>query len=489
MSSREIGSQEPRIAILPKLGKRISWSSLYSDGDDAARFAGTYGLTPDEWQKNVLDVWLTRSDKDMFVCTSCGLSVPRQNGKNALLEMRELYGLCAIGEKILHTAHRVDTARKAFLRLVTFFDNPAYPELREMVVSIRRTNGQEAITLINGGSIEFSSRVNGGARGSTYDIVVFDEAQELTDDQMESIMSTMAAAPLGNRQLIYTGTPPSPVSPGTVFRNQRKQALGGKNERIAWHEWSVEEIGDVSDRTRWYETNPALGIRLDEEFTETEYNTLATDGFARERLGWWSGEQGANAALRRSEWEACSITLEEAPESSDKDRIAYGVKFTADGSSVALSVAVRNPDRKTLIECIDYRLVLNGIGWLATWLTERKSKCSVCVIDGKSNTATLVQKLMENGFPKKAIVVANSTTVSSAASMLCNAIEEREIIHVSPTDLDDSALAAQRRQIGTGGGWGFGNGTYDCAHIESASLAYWGVMTTKRRPERKSRLL
>lgn len=486
MPSRETGAQEPRIRVLPQ---RDDFDLLESDGADAAELAGFYGLRPDPWQRDLLQVWLTRDPYDMYVCTSCGLSVPRQNGKNAVLEMRELYGLTVVGEKILHTAHRVDTARKAFLRLASFFENPEYPELMDMVVCIRRTNGQESITLNNGGMIEFSSRVNGGARGSTYDLVVFDEAQELTDDQIEAIMSTMAAAPLGNRQLIFTGTPPSPVSPGTVFRRRRDSAISGKDERMSWHEWSVEDIGDTADRSRWYATNPALGIRLDEEFTETEHNTLTTDGFARERLGWWSDESGVNAALSRVKWEACGISPERAPKpDEDNERIAYGVKFTPDGASMALSAAVRHPDRKTLVECIEFGLIVNGINRVADWLVERKSICSVVVIDGKSHTAALVQKLLDAGFPKKGIVVARPDDVISAASMLWNAVDQGEIYHVSPTDLDKSAISAQKRNIGNNGGWGFGSGTFDCAPIESVSLAHWGVIKTKRNPRRKMRV-
>ena len=188
MSSKRRGSQEPRIRVLPK---RDDWGELYSDGDDACELSSAYGLTPDLWQRLVIIDWLKRDDSDKYAATSCGLALPRQNGKNAVIEMRELYGLVACGEKILHTAHRVDTARKAFLRLASFFENDSYPELKEMVVSIRRTNGQEAIVLNNGASIEFSSRVNGGARGSTYDVVVFDEAQELTNDQMEAILKAL----------------------------------------------------------------------------------------------------------------------------------------------------------------------------------------------------------------------------------------------------------------------------------------------------------
>lgn len=482
MSSNLTGKQDPRIAVPANLDE-----FPYTDGSDAAELSKAYGIDPDPWQQLVLNYWLTRTDDDKFAFTSCGLPIPRQNGKNAVLEMREWYGLCIIGEKILHTAHRVDTARKAFLRLVTFFENPEHPELQEMVVSIRRTNGQEAISLINGGSIEFSSRVNGGSRGSTYDVVVFDEAQELTDDQMESIMSTMAAAPLGNRQMIFTGTPPSPVSPGTVFARRRKDALSNDRGRICWLEWSVEEIGDVWDRTRWYEANPALGYRIEEEFTEEECRTLSPDGFARERLGWWSDEGSANAAIKKSAW--IKGIVDTVPEPDTDDKIAYGIKFTPDGKNYALSVAVKNKKEKTLVECIDYAPTVSGINALADWVIARKSQCSVVVIDGKSNTGAFVRKLQDGGFPTKAIKLMNSNDVCSAASVLLNAIEENEIQHIAQPTLDDSAIAAQKRSIGSNGGWGFGDGITDCAPIESVSFALWGVLNTKRRPGRRSKLL
>lgn len=435
----------------------------------------------------MLDYWLTRDENDKFAFTSCGLPIPRQNGKNAVLEMRELYGLCIIGERILHTAHRVDTARKAFLRLVTFFENPEFPEMMDLVAAIRRTNGQECITLVNGGQIEFSSRVNGGSRGSTYDVVVFDEAQELTDDQMEAIMSTMAAAPKGNRQMIFTGTPPSPVSPGTVFKRRRKNALSNDAGAICWLEWSVEEIGDVWDRTRWYDTNPALGYRIEEAFTEEECRTLSIEGFARERLGWWTEAEGVNNAIRPGLWEAGIVDV--APEKTDGEKLAYGVKFTVDGQKLALSVAVKSPGQRTLVECIEFSSALGGINALADWIIQRKNKCSVVAIDGKSNTAALVRKLIDGGFPRKAIISMGPTDVGAAATVLLNAIEENEIQHIKAPTLDESATSAQRRTIGNSGAWGFGDGAAESAPIESVSFAYWAVMNTKRKPGRKSRLL
>ena len=483
MSSNRIGSQEPRIHVVPK---RDDWDQLYSDGEDACTFSVAYGLDPDPWQRLIINDWLKRDESDKFAAMSCGVSVPRQNGKNAALEIRSLYGICICGEKILHTAHRVDTARRAFLRLASFFENDNYPELKEMVVSIRRTNGQESILLNNGASIEFSSRVNGGARGATYDVVIFDEAQELTNDQMEAIMSTMAAAPSGNRQLLFTGTPPSPVSPGTVFRKRRTGALTGTDKRILWHEWSVAEIGDISDRERWYETNPALGIRLDEDFTENEYKTLTEDGFARERLGWWNEAEGLNTVFTKGQWEACLIDC--TPEPVKNERIAYAVKFTPDGKHASLAVAVKPPKGKKFVECVEYLSTDGGINWLADWIFERKDKCAICVIDGKSYTAALERKLLDRGFPRRALLIASPKDITSAATMFYNAVDEKEVTHAGQPALNESAKSAQKRLIGKEGGWGFGSGAFDCSLVESVSLAYWGVMTTKRNPNRKMRV-
>jgi len=257
MSSKRIGNQKPQIKVEPK---RYS-----TDGADAALLASSYGLTPDKWQRDILDCWLGRNKKDKFTSRSCGLSVPRQNGKNALLEMRELYGLCIIGERILHSAHEVKTAAEAFRRLCSFFENKEdYPEVDALLLRIRRTNGQEAIELTNGGLIRFSARSRGAARGMTFDLIVMDEAQELTDEHMEAMIPTKSSSPLQNSQTIFTGTPPPPGAVATVFPRTRRNIIGKKDKHACWHEWSVEEIGDVTDMERAYETNPAMGIRLSE---------------------------------------------------------------------------------------------------------------------------------------------------------------------------------------------------------------------------------
>lgn len=474
------GKQEPRIRIEPE--------SLYSDGEDACFLMRSYGQPPDPWQATVLETWFARGERDRFAATTCGLAVPRQNGKNWLLEARELYGITQCHESILHTAHEVKTARKAFLRLCSYFEQPEkYPELAEKVKTIRRTNGQEAIILTDGGQVEFSARSRGAARGFTADVVVMDEAQELTDEQLEALMYAISASPNNNRQMIYVGTPPPPRSPGTVFARLRKSVLDGTAPgRTAWHEWSVDEIGDVTDRERWYETNPAMGIRITEDFTAIECNTSSAEGFARERLGWWSPTGGAKAALIPAElWSRGGV--ERAPESGAD---CYGVKFAPDGSRYALAFCRTDGERRH-VELVALRPMSEGIRWLSDWLAARKDKAACVVIDGKADAQLLIQALNDAGCPKGYIVVPGVKDVGLAASMMIDGLVGGTLTHAAITGQAalDASAKAPKRAIGTSGGYGFATtDEIDSTPIEAVSLALLGARTCNRNPKKKLRI-
>lgn len=473
------GSQEPRIKVEPRRAA--------TDGTDAALLMAEYGNRLDPWQEDIVNCWLSRDEEGNLAVTSAGLAVPRQNGKNVCLEAREFFGLTILGERILHTAHQVRTSKKAFRRLAAMFEDRRHPEIRDLVKQIRRTNGEECIELWNGGSIEYSSRSRQSARGiEGISLVVFDEAQELTDDQVESIIATLAASSTGTRQIIYTGTPPYPNCPGEVFRRIRKAITEDPGKHDAWHEWSVvadsiEEI-NIEDKSLWYMTNPALGTRLTEKYTEEELKTETRAGFARERLGWWqpSISKIGDYAIDKDAWNKCK-----SGKAKPSGKTAYGVKFSADGTVVCLCGAVIPTEGNARISIIKMDPTVSGIQWLADWLNQRYKEASCVIIDGRNGVDVLIEKISPVWKAKGSVIRAKTGDVIAAAGMTTDAINVQELTWYSKHEmLNESAITSTKRKIG--GGWGFGG--ENSLPIEAAALAFWGAKTSKRDPNRKQRI-
>lgn len=472
----QTGEQRPRICVEPPRAK--------TDGTNAARLMQAYGVKLDPWQRDVVDCWLGLDESGEYVTTSAGLAVPRQNGKNVCLEAREFFGLAVKRERILHTAHQTITSKKSFRRLEAMFTDRRHPEVCALVKDIRYTNGEEAIELTNGGRIEFSTRSRQRARGfDGISLIVYDEAQELTDDQVEAVMATLAASTTGTRQILYAGTPPYPGCPGVVFRRRREVCLDKPGAHDAWHEWSVagQSITDVNvnDKSLWYSTNPALGRRLTESFTEEELRSMSADGFARERLGWWAPILTAadDKAISAATWDACRST-----EMKPDGKTAYGVKFSPDGSEVALCGAVIPTTGAARVSLIERRATSAGTRWLADWLNARYGKASCVVIDGRNGVDVLVDKLSDTWRAKDCIVIPGTKAVVASVGMLTDALHERSVTwYAGQEALRDSAVNAVKRPIG--GGWGFGG--ENSAPIEAAALAFWGAKTARRDPTKK----
>ena len=483
------GSQRPRIRIAP--------AGVDTYGGMAADFMANYGMVLDEWQRLVMDDWLAVDARGKYVASPCGLSVPRQNGKTALVTCRCLYGIVAMNEQILYTAHEVKTARKTFNELAKMLDpNGAYPELAAQVEYIRRANGQEEIKLIDyedeetgewlpGGCISFSARSRGASRGFTMDCLVLDEAQELTAEQLAALMPTISAGANRNPQVIMLGTPPAPGQEHEVFVNTREKALGTDPGSNCWHEWSIEALPkDNRDWSLVEATNPALDIRLLRSAVEAEMGAMPVDYFARERLGWWSPVKTAEHPIAAAAWDACRIAG--AP---PEGLLCYGVKFSADNATVSLSVCVKPKEGPSFIECVENRNMAAGIGWLVDWLTIRKGKAAQIIVDGRSGAQTLVERLKENGVPPRAIMQPSTRDVIAACSSLLNAVKEKTVCHAGQPGMAASATLSVKRRIGTDGGWGFGStAEADSTIIESAALAFWAAQVTKRDPGRKAKV-
>lgn len=461
-----VGIQTPNevVSRLPKFH--------HTEGGDVGFLAGAYGLQPDPWQQLFLDHLYGRTAKEKVTCTQACLSVPRQQGKSAILDMCELFEMVELGRKVLHTAHQVRTARNSFFRLCQFFENTDFPELMAMVTEIRRTNGQEAIVLANGGSVTFSARSQGAARGLTVDTLVMDEAQDLGDEILAALLPTISSAPSGEPRQIICGTPPTTKSDGEVWTRLRASAQERNNPKMMWAEWSADDgaVIDTADPKVWASANPALGFRLQAEVIQDELAAMEAGTFMRERLGMWNLGSGSQSAIPLEDWKACGVRDLRLTEDI-VDQITLAVDVTPSRDSAAIVAAISTTDgRPPVVDVIEQRA--GDLYWVAPRVAQivQERGVSAVIIDGYSPAASLIAPIEDRGV---GVTRVNVGAVATAAERLLDSVATKNIRHLDQGALTAAVAGAVRRAIGQEGRFSFKrlNGEVDISPLIGAMLS------------------
>ena len=438
-------------------------------GQEAIDIYNTTGRTAQEWQELLLYDILAMNEDGLWVHTKFGYSVPRRNGKNEIVTMREMWGL-KNDEKILHTAHRTTTSHSAWERLCKLLEK-AKIEYKSI-----KASGRECIYIKGTDArVEFRTRSSKGGLGEGFDLLVIDEAQEYTDDQESALKYVVSDS--RNPQTIFCGTPPTAVSSGTVFTKYRSTTLSGATANGGWAEWSVPEQSDVHDRELWYKTNPSLGTVLTERAILDEITTDYVD-FNIQRLGLWI-KYNQKSAISKAEWE--SLKAESMPEL--KGKLFVGIKYGKDGRNVAMSIAVKTKDDRIFIEAIDCREVRAGNTWIIAFLA--KADVQKVVIDGANGQQLLADDMKKEGLKKpilptvKEVILANSTFEQG----LC----QRKVVHMNQPSLAQAASNCERRAIGSNGGFGYKSQVEDIeiALLDSSIYAYWACSEYKEKRKQK----
>lgn len=155
-----------------RLGRQTPTQSLVlpydtTKGPDAIELYNSTGRTAQEWQELLLCDILAVNDEGLWVHTKYGYAVPRRNGKNEVVAIRELIGL-KDGESIMHTAHRTPTSHSAWERLCELLAKTGLREGEDY--KTLKQFGLESITMLKGeGKINFRTRSSKGGLGEGYD--------------------------------------------------------------------------------------------------------------------------------------------------------------------------------------------------------------------------------------------------------------------------------------------------------------------------------
>ncbi len=451
------GRQDPPVSYILPFERTRGQSAI-----DAYEQADGYKAL--DWQKRLILEIMAVNNEDLWTHMKFGLAVPRRNGKNEVILMRELAGLIN-GEHILHTAHRTDTSHVAYERLLDHLEKAGI-----RIKGRLKAFGKEHIELYTGGVIDFRTRTSSGGLGTGYDLLVIDEAQEYTLDQESSLKYVVSSS--RNPQTILTGTPPTVVSRGTVFKSLRKAVLTGERDECGWAEWSVEEMTDPKNIDAWYEANPSLGYLLTERIIKDEITNDELD-FNIQRLGYWT-TQNLKSEVSKKEWQ--ELQCETMPELTGK--LFVGIKTSA-LPSVSVCIASKTTDDKVFVEAVDCRSTRDGYDWIIR-LIAQPSVEKVC-IDGKGDADVLIEEIRRAGLKKPIKVQAGEYI--SAMAMFRNAISGSTLCHTGQPSLGQSVTNSEKRAIGTAGGYGFKSLKVgvDVSLMESAGLAYWLCSTQKQK--------
>ncbi len=457
-----IGSQQPtQSAIIPYTETR---------GKEAAKLYALTGRELMEWQQGILQNMMAVTDEGLWTHIKFGYAVSRRNGKTESVYAREMWGLLH-GEKILHTAHRTDTAHSSWEALYELLKKAGIP-----IEHTFRANGREHIFVTGGGRIEYRTRTSKVGLGQGYDLLVIDEAQEYQDDQETALKYIVTASK--NPQIIMLGTPPTAVSSGDVFRRLRTDILAGSTTDSGWEEWSVETQHDPYDREAWYLTNPALGITLKERDIAAEITGDSLD-FNIQRLGLWI-RYDLKSAISEAEWTALKVKT--TPKFDGK--LCVGIKYGKDGENVSMSIAVRTASGKIFVEAIDCRPIRNGDNWMLKFL--KSADIASVIIDGASGQQLLKEQMRANKI-KPIPVLPTVKEVITANAVFEQELDAKNIRHAGQPSLAQAVTNCDKRAIGSNGGFGFKSlkEDIDISLMDSMILAHWACTRVKKKKKQK----
>lgn len=427
-----------------------------------------------EWQEKLLKPIMATEEDGIWAHQKFGYSLPRRNGKTEVVYMVEMWGLNK-GLNILHTAHRISTSHASFEKVKSYLEDMGLED-KVHFTSIK-AKGQEKIVLLEtGGVIQFRTRTITGGLGEGFDMLIIDEAQEYTTDQESALKYTVTDS--DNPITIMTGTPPTPLSSGTVFTNYRDTTLQGESKYSGWAEWSVDEMKDVRDVDAWYETNPSMGYHLNERKIEAELGEDELDHNVQ-RLGYWP-KYNQKSAISENEW----AELKVATMPKFAGQLFIGIKYGNDGTNVSLSIAVKTKDEKIFVETLDCRSIRHGNGWILDFL--KRADVASVVIDGASGQNILASEMKERGIKKP--ILPTVKEVITANSLWEQGIYGKNICHNDQPSLTRVITNCDKRTIGSNGGFGYRSqfDDMDIGLMDSALLAHW--LCSEHKPKKKQKI-
>ncbi len=358
-----------------------------------------------------------------------------------------------------------NTASEAFRRLLNLITN--CDDLAKRVARVRTSHGDEGIELLGGQRIRFVARSTGSGRGFSGDLVVLDEAYNLPGASISALLPTMAARP--NPQLWYASSAPLPRVESDTLRRLCRRGRDESESRFAFFEWCADRDLPRDDPGNWALANPALGVRISEEFIRSELAALDPEDFDRERLGLYPEQIDAvDPAVPEEDWAGC-----EDRGSRLLDPVVLALEVSVDRRWGVIAAAGRSSvDGMLHVELVEHR---RYTGWMVGRLAElvAKHNPAAVVVYPSGPAGALVADCEKE---QVELTKAGGADVARACGAAFDEIVGRRWRHIGQPVLTLAVNGSAKRS--TGDTWVFDRrGAADISAFSAVILAAWGART------------
>lgn len=426
-------SEVARHVIAPAGAVSTSWPSI-------RKTCEAMGLTFDRWQDDLGRLITARKASGLLAADMFAMSISRQSGKTYLLGALA-FAMCVKTPNLtaIWTAHRTRTAAETFKNMQALARRD---RIAPHIARVSLARGEESVNFTNGSRILFGARERGFGRGfAGVDMLIFDEAQILSEAAMDDMIPATNAAP--DPLVLFAGTPPKPTDPGEVFTALRADALSGEVDEIGYVEFSADRGADLDDRSQWRRMNPSYPHRTSERAILRMRKALGDDSFRREAMGIWDEFSVHQPVVRPAQW---AELVDVGPAGSVKpDALAVDMSHGRD-ISIAAAWAEEN---STHIE-----QVWAGVDTAAAldWIADRAGRRITVAVDSVGPAASLVPELRAR---KVKVRVTGAADMARACGLFENAVGGQTLTHADQPAIADALAGARKRPIRDAGGWGW----------------------------------
>jgi hypothetical protein len=461
-SSVLLGLQKPRVRSCPEY--------QYTSGPAAVAIYETTGNRLDQWQRESLDDHCAENADGSWVTIESAEEVSRQNGKGETINALFLLHLFVLGTRmVIYSAHEFKTAKETFTKISTLIKNT--PELDELVLNYYQSNENTSIDLKSGQRLRFLTRSKDGGRGFTGDVIIFDEAFNISQSSISAILPTLSSKP--NPHIYFFSSAGKASTESDVLRGLKERGEKG-DLTLVWRSHSADPSVDTDSKEALAQANPAYNVRITDRFVDVERKNMTDAEFRRERLGIWEEVTGAGSVISAEAWGACYSNFD-IPEGIP---LSAGVAISPDRAWASVSFAWYQLGGAY----VDVAKHEAGVDWLLPYLVDVSTRREITsvVVDLGGPAATLLPSMGAAGLN---IRLTDTAAYKVACAGMVDAIAYKRMHHRGQPELTAAAVGVKEHKVGDSWVFARRDSGVVVAPLESATLAIWGLVPDPKKKE------